>query len=420
MCLLWNRLEEGSIHDYILLTDSDTIINVGSDIELAKVLDNNEKVGAVSGDVRLFTMDTFLSFIPSFVDEKSKNVFTESSLDKTKKGSITSDTKTNEGIVNFKYWFAFNLERASQSYFNVVNCVSGPLGMYRLELLEDILDPWLNQQFLGKTCTYGDDRHLTNLILSKGHGVMYTHKAISYTESPSYMSRWIAQQTRWTKSYIREALINMQWFHKHNIYLALEILFGLFYSFLLMAFVVITVIKFTIHADLILLGSLLVISFLRGFVGVMYEKDISYIYYSLYSMLYLLVLLPIKIWSVLTLSVSKWGTSGRNEKKNFCGRGCFNSNSYIDSMLPMLWFFSVLTGLGYAVYVDVKHWEADKYLMYSIGLYILVLLLFYPLIIYKFRRFSRKIQNIILERPLENRKDNNTMLNRDLELEIQT
>ncbi len=36
--------------------------------------------------------------ISSFVDEKSKNVFTESSLDKTKKGSITDDTKTNEEI----------------------------------------------------------------------------------------------------------------------------------------------------------------------------------------------------------------------------------------------------------------------------------------------------------------------------------
>ena len=71
-------------------------------------------------------------------------------------------------LTSIRYWYAFHLERAYQSLTGSVLCVSGPIGMYRLSYIEQILKDWRGQTFLGKLCSYGDDRHLTNKILSLG------------------------------------------------------------------------------------------------------------------------------------------------------------------------------------------------------------------------------------------------------------
>lgn len=43
------------------------------------------------------------------------------------------------------------------------------LGLYRNHLLQQFLEAWYNQKFLGTHCTFGDDRHLTNRMLSMGY-----------------------------------------------------------------------------------------------------------------------------------------------------------------------------------------------------------------------------------------------------------
>lgn len=43
------------------------------------------------------------------------------------------------------------------------------LGLYRNNLLQQFLEAWYNQKFLGTHCTFGDDRHLTNRMLSMGY-----------------------------------------------------------------------------------------------------------------------------------------------------------------------------------------------------------------------------------------------------------
>lgn len=63
-------------------------------LELARVLDEDPRVGAVGGDVRILNpLDSWVSFLSSL-----------------------------------RYWVAFNVERACQSYFHCVSCISGPLG----------------------------------------------------------------------------------------------------------------------------------------------------------------------------------------------------------------------------------------------------------------------------------------------------
>lgn len=63
-------------------------------LELVRVLDDDPRVGAVGGDVRILNpLDSWVSFLSSL-----------------------------------RYWVAFNVERACQSYFHCVSCISGPLG----------------------------------------------------------------------------------------------------------------------------------------------------------------------------------------------------------------------------------------------------------------------------------------------------
>ncbi|XP_011821436.1 PREDICTED: hyaluronan synthase 1 [Mandrillus leucophaeus] len=125
----------GDSVDYVQVCDSDTRLDPMALLELVQVLDEDPRVGAVGGDVRILNpLDSWVSFLSSL-----------------------------------RYWVAFNVERACQSYFHCVSCISGPLGLYRNNLLQQFLEAWYNQKFLGTHCTFGDDRHLTNRMLSMGY-----------------------------------------------------------------------------------------------------------------------------------------------------------------------------------------------------------------------------------------------------------
>ncbi|XP_048880250.1 hyaluronan synthase 1 isoform X2 [Brienomyrus brachyistius] len=125
----------GTSVDYVQVCDSDTKLDPLATVELCKVLESNEKYGAVGGDVMILNLkDSYISFMSSL-----------------------------------RYWMAFNVERSCQSFFNCVSCISGPLGLYRNDLLQEFLESWYNQKFLGTHCTFGDDRHLTNRMLSLGY-----------------------------------------------------------------------------------------------------------------------------------------------------------------------------------------------------------------------------------------------------------
>ncbi|ELR49528.1 Hyaluronan synthase 1, partial [Bos mutus] len=136
----------GDSVDYVQVCDSDTRLDPMALLELVRVLDEDPRVGAVGGDVRILNpLDSWVSFLSSL-----------------------------------RYWVAFNVERACQSYFHCVSCISGPLGLYRNNLLQQFLEAWYNQKFLGTHCTFGDDRHLTNRMLSMGYA---TNKCVCFASA---------------------------------------------------------------------------------------------------------------------------------------------------------------------------------------------------------------------------------------------
>ncbi|KAI8147568.1 nucleotide-diphospho-sugar transferase [Fennellomyces sp. T-0311] len=264
--------------DAVMSTDSDTRFDPQALIELERTLYWHPKIGAAAGDVRIWNYsDSVLSFMSSL-----------------------------------RYWMAFNIERAAQSFNRCVTCVSGPMGLYRASVLAEILDDWIKQRFLGMECTYGDDRHLTNRVLLHGYRVVYTHYAFCETETPTNFLRWFKQQTRWSKSFYRELLWNTRSLHKHSPWMAAELFYQGVYPFVLL---------FSIfymlwgHAPIVLavwLVSLLAIASIKTVYSIVINRDVRFLAFPLYSVYYLLGLVPAKMWALISLWDVGWGTSARS------------------------------------------------------------------------------------------------------------
>lgn len=103
-----------------------------------------------------------------------------------------------------RYLVSYELMKAPESLFSAVTCCPGCLSAYRKEYLMKILDPWLNQMFMGTRATFGDDRSLTNYIL-RDYRVIYNPLARASTMVPENWMHYMRQQCRWKKSWLREA-----------------------------------------------------------------------------------------------------------------------------------------------------------------------------------------------------------------------
>jgi hyaluronan synthase len=115
------------------------------------------------------------------------------------------DVNLLTAMQDVRFYLSFKLMKTAESVFGLVTCCPGCLSAYRKEYLLKILDPWLNQMFLGAPATFGDDRSLTNYIL-RDYRVIYNETAICTTLVPENMKRFMTQQVRWKKSWLRETL----------------------------------------------------------------------------------------------------------------------------------------------------------------------------------------------------------------------
>ncbi|XP_069803771.1 hyaluronan synthase 1-like [Dendropsophus ebraccatus] len=342
----------GDSVDYIQVCDSDTKLEPLATVELVKVLESNDRYGAVGGDVRILNLsDSYISFMSSL-----------------------------------RYWIAFNVERACQSYFDCVSCISGPLGLYRNDLLQTFLESWYNQKFLGTHCTFGDDRHLTNRMLSIGYATKYTARSKCYSETPAQLLRWLNQQTRWTKSYFREWLYNALWWHKHHLWMTYESIIAGIFPF----FVTATVVKlfFSCHLwDIMwVLLTIQLIATIKALYACFLRGNMVMIFMSLYAVLYMAGLLPSKYFAILTMNKSSWGTSGR---KKMVG-------NYIPLLPLSIWWGVLFAGLLYTIIMmslctECRLIDAEKnYLIYGAAAYASYWLLMVALYWLWIRRCCRK------------------------------
>ena len=333
--------------DYVLFIDSDTIVEKEAVTKLVKTIKYYDGT-TVTGDVRIYNPDNLLAY-----------------------------------LIALKYWFAFNLERSAQSYFGSVSCIAGPFGLYDAVFLNKIVEEWNRQSFCGKECTFGDDRHLTNLVLKYGGTAYYNDDAICYTDTPITLTRFVSQQTRWGKSFIREYFLNLYWFSLDKLWLVYDLSFMVIYSFVLNILLIVLLVKFNIQVFLFIFSSIILVSYLRAFYACYITKQKYYLVFGLYGFVFFTILLPLKYWSFITVNVTNWGTGNRLSKT-------FKNYDIIPVFLWMGFLLFCFTKSIYNKYVEYTTTDLD----YTTDYYTIVPTVFivgnvlFLLTLYKFFRVS--------------------------------
>lgn len=157
--------------EVIVTVDSDSVIAANALLAITGPF-RDERVGAVSGNVRVYNR---------------------------KEGIIPR-------MLHVQYILSFDLMRAVESSYGTVYCCPGALTAYRTNVVRQVLDEWMKQTFLGAPCTYGEDRAITNMILSAGYNTVYQRSAHVHTVAPENYSQLCRMFLRWDRSYIREEL----------------------------------------------------------------------------------------------------------------------------------------------------------------------------------------------------------------------
>jgi hyaluronan synthase len=264
-----------STGDIIMLADSDGYIYPNAVRELLKPF-NDEKVTSVVGHIN------------------ARNV----------KDNIMTQMQ------DIMYQGAFRVGRAAQSITNCVLVCSGALSLHRRHVVINNLDEFLNSKALGIHVVSGDDRLLTLLSLKSGGKTKYQSTAQCVTDVPITVKKFFKQQVRWAKSAFLFTLESMKYAWKRP--------FMMFWlvgeGFLWFVFVVSQLIAlFTLNSTVPLLlivftiGYFCMSSLMSGIYYVL-KNPIVYLFVPFYSLIRMFLSFPIKMWALLTIRKSSWGT----------------------------------------------------------------------------------------------------------------
>jgi hyaluronan synthase len=211
-----------------------------------------------------------------------------------------------------RYFAAFKIIKGAESVLSgTVTCASGCCSAYRRSSVLPILDKWEHQTFLGKPATFGDDRSLTNFVL-RHQRVVYQSTAVASTIAPTTLERFLRQQLRWKKSWLRESLYVMRYFWRKNP---------------IAAFLTYASIIFPFCAPFVVLHAL--IGHVRGgvndglwfyLIGTYAAAVLYSLYYAYkrrsglwhYGMTFILVYMTVLVfqtyWGIATMRDNRWGT----------------------------------------------------------------------------------------------------------------
>ena len=151
--------------------DSDSVIDPGALLALAAPF-RDPRVGAVAGKVSVYNQS---------------------------QGALPR-------MLHTRFILTFDVMRAVESMYGTVYCTPGALSAYRAVGVRRVLDRWLKESFLGSTCTFGEDRALTNYLLSEGYDSRYQSSAVVHTIVPDTYKKMTKMFLRWDRSYVREEI----------------------------------------------------------------------------------------------------------------------------------------------------------------------------------------------------------------------
>jgi hyaluronan synthase len=211
-----------------------------------------------------------------------------------------------------RYYVAFRIMKAAESVFGAVTCCPGCFSAYRRSCVLPILEPWRRQKFLGVPSTFGDDRSLTNFLL-RNYKVIYTSEAVATTIVPERHMRFLKQQVRWKKSWLRECMIAATFIWKKHPIAALS-----FYAqtvfpivaplILLRAFVWLPFVEQDVMSAMVYTFGVLVIGCIFSGYYLFWKANAAWIYGAYFTIYYMLVLVWQMPYAILTSRDTRWGT----------------------------------------------------------------------------------------------------------------
>jgi hyaluronan synthase len=264
-----------------------------------------------SGDV-FVTVDSDCYLFPDTIRELLKPLNDKSVMAAT--GHVTARNRTDSiltRLIDMRYENAFRVERASQSVTGNVLVCSGPLSAYRREVITENLERYKNQTFLGKPVQFGDDRCLTNYAIEKGKTV-YQSTSRCLTDVPTTIRKFLKQQVRWNKSFFRESIQALKLSirkRKWNVLLwvTFELLTWIAFGTMLITGLIIKPFVSGAIVSLYYLGYIAVSAYARNVYYVL-SHPLSFLLAPLYGLIHIFLLLPLRLYSLFTINVTKWGT----------------------------------------------------------------------------------------------------------------
>lgn len=211
------------------------------------------------------------------------------------------------------YFMSFRILKAAESTFMSVFCCSGCSSAYRRSVVLPILGTWLDEMFLGRPVTWGDDRALTNWVIRLGYKTIYTDRAQAYTICPDNLRQLMKQQVRWKKGWFVNSVFASTFIWKKQPFVA----FTYFYP----------LIAITLSTPVMATKALVYNPFIAGitpfyyFLGIFLIACIITIYYRYvarqnkywpyifaWSTLNMFILSFILFYALATIQNRKWGT----------------------------------------------------------------------------------------------------------------
>jgi hyaluronan synthase len=260
--------------------DSDSVIDKDALRYLVAPLMQDEQIGAVAGNVKVYNRHQSLM------------------------GKMQAVR-----FVNLDYL------RASQSLYRTVVCTPGSLSAYRRAALVPFLGAWRRQTFLGAPCHHSEDRALTNFVLRGGYYTFYQRTAVVYTMVPETYKGVCKMYLRWERGNVRESFIQLGYLFtryraKHRLMPIVEFFLAqleypltfLFFGLLLASLVVYPLMLFKF---LTVLG---VISLINLTYYIWLERDLDFIYGVIYSYYAFFLLQWIYPYAFFTVRNRHWLT----------------------------------------------------------------------------------------------------------------
>ena len=218
-------------------------------------------------------------------------------------------------MLSIRYSISFNFGRAYQSVYGTVFCCPGALTAYRKKVLKQFIKGWVNQKFLNKQCTYGEDRALTTQILKAGYMTRFQSNALVYTKVPSRFSQMVRMYVRWTRSYLRESILFAKFmFSRYRTERRILPIFDFFFLNILHPFHIfslgIVTYSFFVHPLFILrhIAFLVIFSFLLSLYYLRTNKSLTFLYGVPYALMTAFCMWWLVPFAALTMKNQSWLT----------------------------------------------------------------------------------------------------------------